>query len=163
MTPDKIKLKIEGAISLIDLKSLLKAQGEYFLDDGFSHKLIHIKTNEDLNDSLYTKAICIFASNFMENKCLEKFQKDHTDDLCSFIKNLRDISEIAVLHGKLFEMWSHAKICKEKTFQDFSNIKDINIREGIYYQPVTKNYQSIDSYIHPNQLLQITIADRHRV
>jgi len=47
--------------------------------------------------------------------------------------------------------------------EDFSNIKDVNIREGIYYQPVAKNYQSIDSYIHPNQLLQITIADRHGV
>ncbi|RIA94319.1 hypothetical protein C1645_734897 [Glomus cerebriforme] len=45
--------------------------------------------------------------------------------------------------------------------EDFNNIKNINIRKGIYYQPVAKNYQSIDSYIHPNQLLQITIANRH--
>jgi hypothetical protein len=37
--------------------------------------------------------------------------------------------------------------------EDFTSIKDVYIRERIYYQPVAKNYQSIDnSYIYPNQL-----------
>jgi len=187
MTPDKIKLRIEGALSLIDLKGLLRAQGEHFSGDGFSHKLIHIKTNEDIRDNPYTKAICTFASDFVENKCLEKFHKDHIDDLRSFIENSRDIAEMAVLRGKMFEMWSHAKICKGGEFlvrrlqekgqqpneenvifedlvkENFDNINDIDINEGIYYQPVSKNYMSIDSYIHPNKLFQITIADKHGV
>jgi hypothetical protein len=47
--------------------------------------------------------------------------------------------------------------------ENFDNINDIDINEGIYYQPVSKNYMSIDSYIHPNKLFQITIADKHGV
>ena len=187
MTQDKIKLRIEGALSLIDLKSLLRAQGEHFSGDGFSYKLIHIKTNENIRDNPYTKAICTFASDFVENKCLEKFHKDHIDDLRSFIENSRDIAEMAVLRGRMFEMWSHAKICKGGEFlvrhlpergqqsneekvifedlvkENFNDINSINISERIYYQPVAKKCQSIDSYIHPNNLFQITIADRHGV
>ncbi|RGB24662.1 hypothetical protein C1646_594662, partial [Rhizophagus diaphanus] len=186
MTLDKIKLGIEGVLSLIDLKSLLRAQGEHFSGDRFSHKLIHIKTNENTTENPYTKAICTFASNFVENKCLGKIHKDHIDDLCTFIENSRDISEIAVLREKVFEMWSHSKICKGGEFlvrllekgqqvdeeyvifedlvkENFDNINDIDINKGIYYQPISKNYMSIDSYIHPNKLFQITIADKHGV
>ncbi|RGB37227.1 hypothetical protein C1646_813499 [Rhizophagus diaphanus] len=115
MTPDKIRLRIDRALSLIDLKSLLRAQGEHFSGDGFSHELIHIKTNEDINNS-YTKAICTFASDFVKNKCLEKFHKDHIDDLRSFIEYSRDISVMAVLRGEMVEIWSHAKICKGGEF-----------------------------------------------
>jgi hypothetical protein len=83
--------------------------------------------------------------------------------------------------------WSHAKICKEGIFRvrnlpeksqpsnevnvtfealskvSFNNIEDVEISKGMYYQLLAKNYQSIDNYIHPNILFQITVAERHRV
>ncbi|CAI2171110.1 11093_t:CDS:2 [Funneliformis geosporum] len=120
--------------------------GELISGDEFSYKLIHIKSDNESGTSIsYTKAKCVFASKF-------------------------NIAEMSVLREKMFEMCSHAKICKGGIFQvrelqqsneetvtfenlvkeKFTNIKDADIKEKIYYQPVAKNYQSIDSYIHPN-------------
>ncbi|CAB4376823.1 unnamed protein product [Rhizophagus irregularis] len=185
MTSNDIKLIIRGAISDNNLRSMLRSQGELFSGDEFSHKLIHIKSDNETGIP-YTKAECVFTSQFVEDECLRRFQKNHIEDLRAFIEDSKNIAEMSVLRGKMFEMWSHAKICKGGIFQvrnlenglqfneesvtfenltkvDFSDIKDVNIRPGVYYQPVAKNYQSIDSYIHPNNLFQITIADRHGV
>ncbi|RGB21947.1 hypothetical protein C1646_678189 [Rhizophagus diaphanus] len=163
MTSNDIKLIIGGAISDNNLRSMLRSQGELFSGDEFSHKLIHIKSDNKA-EIPYTKAECVFASQFVEDECLRRFQKNHIEDLRAFIEDSKNIAEMSVLRGKMFEMWSHAKICKGGDIsKEFSDIKDVNIRPGVYYQPFAKNYQSIDSFMHPNFLFQITIADRHGV
>ncbi|CAI2178770.1 13196_t:CDS:2, partial [Funneliformis geosporum] len=136
---------------------MLRSQGELISGDEFSHKLIHIKSDNKSGTGIpYTKAKCVFASKFVENECLWRFQKNHIEDLRAFIENSKNIAEMSQSNE---ETVTFENLVKE----EFTNIKDVNIREKIYYQPVAKNYQSIDSYIHPNQLLQITIFDRHGV
>ena len=58
-------------------KKVLESQGESFSGDEFSYKLIHIKplntmkkieADKDLS-KLYTKAICVFASEYVKEKC----------------------------------------------------------------------------------------------
>ena len=48
---------------------------------------------------------------------LTEISKNYIEDLCAFIENSKNITEMSVLYKKMFKMWSHAKICKEGIFQ----------------------------------------------
>ena len=60
-----------------------------------------------------------------ESKSIEKLENylsgigmstNKSQIIGNFIENSRDIAEMAVLHEKMFEMWSHAKISKGGNF-----------------------------------------------
>jgi hypothetical protein len=103
MSLSTIEKTLKNAILNINLKNVIRSMSKDLSGDDFSHKVIHMDIQPG-NDGLYTKNICRFASEFVENGCLKKFQKDHIEDLRSFIENSKDIEEMAVLRGKMFEL-----------------------------------------------------------
>ncbi|KAF0429612.1 crinkler family protein [Gigaspora margarita] len=151
---EDIKQTIDGASTTINPR-LVEFQGRPFLGDEFMHKLIHIHTNlpSDFEETTnpYTDAICFFASQYVADKCFDKLKQHHRAALYLFIESAKDISEMGGLRGQLFEIISHAIICKE--------IK----KDEKYYWPTSKNFESIDSYVHPNKLFQVIIAKRHGI
>jgi hypothetical protein len=74
MTLSEIEKILKIAILDINLKNVIRSVGEDFSGDYFSHKVIHMDIQLG-NDGPYTKNICRFASEFMENGCLKKSKK----------------------------------------------------------------------------------------
>src|SRR5438045_9420011 len=87
------------------------------------------------------------------------------------------------LRGQLFEMICHVilRSCKDFPVRELPNghvetknfgilgeefydtVPEINGNENCYYRPYSKTSKSVDSYIHSNQLLQITVAEKHGI
>ena len=188
MTLEDIRDNIESAITSIDAK-ILDYQGQVVRGEELTHRLVHIHTNlppadnEDPDSDPYTKSICYFASEYVANLCLEKLKKDDNEKLRKFMNNARDISEMGSLRGQLFEMICHVILRSGKDFpvrelpngrvetknfgileeEFYDKVPEINGIENCYYRPYSKTSKSVDSYIHSNQLLQITVAKKHGI
>lgn len=99
------------------------------------------------------------------------------------MNNAQDISEMGSLRGQLFEMICHVILRSGKDFsvrelpngrvetknfgileeEFYDKVPEINRNENCYYRPYSKTSKSVDSYIHSNQLLQITVAKKHGI
>ncbi|RIB26927.1 hypothetical protein C2G38_2063535 [Gigaspora rosea] len=186
-TLEEIKQIIDSAATSINPR-LIEFQGRSFLVNEITHELIHIHTNlpSDFEETLnpYSDAICFFASQYVADICLDRLKQHHREALYIFIESARDISEMGGLRGQLFEMISHAIICKggnflvrklldKGSYEEVHNFKPLEEKffdfveeikkDEKYYRPTSKNFESIDSYIHPNKLFQVTIAKRHGI
>ncbi|CAG8441789.1 14959_t:CDS:2 [Cetraspora pellucida] len=188
MPLEEIKQTIDSASTSINPR-LIEFQGRPILGDELTHKLIHIHTNlpsdyGEIRDP-YKDAICLFASQYVTDKCLDRLKQYHREALYTFIESAKDISEMRGLRGQLFETISHAIICKGGSFrvrklldkgssyeeihsfkpleENFFNCVEEIKKDEKYYRPTSKNFESIDSYVHPNKLFQITIAKRHSI
>ncbi|CAG8791798.1 25152_t:CDS:1, partial [Racocetra persica] len=185
---EKIKNIIDKASTSINPR-IIEYQGQPLIGDELTHKLIHIHTNlpsdyEETTDP-YTDAICFFASQYVADKCLDKLKQHHREALHIFIESAKDISEMGGLRGQLFEMISHAIVRKGGNFRVrklldkgssyeeihsfkpleekfFDCVEEIK-KDEKYYRPTSKNFESIDSYVHPNKLFQVTVAKRHSI
>ncbi|PKC75315.1 hypothetical protein RhiirA1_528911 [Rhizophagus irregularis] len=120
---------IERAVTSIDSK-ILDYQGKTVNGDELTHKLIHIHTNlpSDDEEDPYTDSIYYFASEHVANFCLEKLKKDNNKELCKFMNNAKDISEMGSLRGQLFEM-----ICHVILRNGHVETKNFGILEEDYY------------------------------
>lgn len=54
---------------------------------------------------------------------------------------------------------------EEKIFWSINEIKDDIQQQGPtkYYRPVSDTFESIDSYVYPNEMFQVTVSRRHGV
>ncbi|CAG8729041.1 19879_t:CDS:2 [Dentiscutata erythropus] len=163
MSLEEIKTTIDSAFMFIDSR-ILEYPSLSLLGNNDYNKLIHIHANFPSNyvevTNPYINAICFFASKYMADKCLDKLKHYNRETVCNFIENTKYILEMGDLHEQLFEMISHANIYEEENF--FDCVEEIKKDEN-YYWPTSKNFESIDSYIHPNKLFQVTVAKRHSI
>ena len=186
MTLEDIRDNIESAITSIDAK-ILDYQGQIVKGEELTHRLIHIHTNlpsaDNSDPDPYTKSICYFASEKVANLCFEKLKKVNNEKLRTFMENAKEISEMGSLRGQLFEMICHVILRSGKDFpvrelpnghvetknfgileeEFYDKVPEINGIENCYYRPYSKTSKSVDSYIHSNQLLQITVAKKHGI
>jgi hypothetical protein len=180
---ESFKEEIEKEIPKIDAK-ILEYHGEFFAGDEVTHKLAHIYTNDDDADNPYSKSICFFASDYITNLVFEKLKEKETNMLIKFVENAKDIKELKGFLGQIFELITHVILRQGRDFmirkldepshkeayhnfgileeKFYDKVEEIN-ESGKYYRPSAKNAESIDSYIHPNTLIQITTAKRHGI
>jgi hypothetical protein len=102
MNSENIRRMIGSASESID--SCIDYQAKLFFGHEFSHKIIHIHTNLEDTKNPYTDSICLFASKFAGEKCMEHLKKHSKEKLRTFIENARNIKEMGALRGQLFEM-----------------------------------------------------------
>jgi hypothetical protein len=185
MSLEDIEMTTNKAIKTVK-SEILYHQGQILAGDEFTHKLIHIHTNiEQMGKfSPYTTSTCFFASKYVADKCLGQLQLSHKKELFDFINNAKDITQLGGFRGTLFEMVAHTIIRQGGDFhvreltddgtgtegfhkfdfleeKFFSNVKEI-VKEK-YCRPTSKTFESIDSYVHPNNLFQITISRKHSI
>jgi hypothetical protein len=182
ISSESIKADIEKAITSIDGK-ILEYQGEPLTGDEMTHKLAHIYTNDETTDNPYTESICHFASEYIANLVFNKLKEKETKTLIKFVENAKDIKELKGFIGQIFELITHVILREGVDFtirrldqpshrdvhnfgileeKVYDKVEEINA-SGKYYRPSAKNAESIDSYIHPNTLIQITTAKRHEI
>ncbi|CAG8453147.1 13333_t:CDS:2 [Funneliformis caledonium] len=93
------------------------------------------------------------------------------------------MKEMGSLCRQLFEMLCHVILRSSKDFlvcellnvrvktknfrileeEFYDKVPEINGNENCYYRLYSKTSKSVDSYIHSNQLLQITVAKKHEI
>ena len=190
MDSEKIRKMIVSASESID-SCILDYQAKLFFGHEFSHKIIHIHTNLEDTENPYTDSICLFASKFAGNKCIDHLKRHNKEKLRTFILSARNIKEMGALRGQLFELLSHEILCRggrfltrkltdrgtepavlkefesdleERIFWSVDEIKhDIQQGRKNYYRPNSDTFESIDSYIYPNKMFQITVSRGHDV
>ncbi|CAG8673861.1 1455_t:CDS:2, partial [Funneliformis caledonium] len=190
MSYKKIYKMIVSASESFD-QNILDYQAKLFIGHEFSHKIIHIHTNSEETKDPYTDAFCLFASKYAASKCLDHLKKHNKEKLRTFIDSARNIKEMSALQGQLFELLSHEILrwggkflvrkltergAEPEEFEEFeSDLKEIffwsideitgDIQQGQknYYRPDSDTFESIDSYVYPNKMFQITVSRRHGV
>ncbi|CAG8676130.1 16323_t:CDS:2 [Funneliformis mosseae] len=192
MSCEKIRNMIVSASASQSIDScIIDSQAKLFFGHEFSHKIIQIHTNLEDTENPYTDSICLFASKFAGNKCLDQLKKHKKEELRTFIESARNMKEMSALRGQLFELISHeilrrggkfsvrkltTKGTEPKVFEEFDSdleekffwsideIKD-DIQKGQknYYRPNSDTFESIDSYVYPNKMFQVTVSRRHGV
>jgi hypothetical protein len=188
---ENIKNMIDSAIASVSIvQCILECQGKRFFGHEFSHKIINIHTTLENTEDPYTESICYFSSKYTTGKCLVELKKHNKENLRTFIESARDIKEMGSLRGQLFEMLSHEILCRggnflvrkltkngtgsEETRVFESNLEEIffwsinEVEDDIqqqgptkYYRPVSDTFESIDSYVYPNEMFQVTISRSH--
>jgi len=192
MSYEKIRKMIVSASQSID-SCIIDSQAKLFFGHEFSHKIIQIHTNLEDTENPYTDSFCLFASKFAGNKCLEHLKEHNKEKLRTFIESARNMKEVSALRGQLFELISHEILrrggsflvrkltdkdkgpepevfkefelnLEEKFFWAIDDIKD-DIQQGRknYYRPNSDTFESIDSYVYPNKMFQVTVSKRHGV
>ncbi|CAB4417411.1 unnamed protein product [Rhizophagus irregularis] len=166
---------IDSASKSID-SCILDYQAKlFFFGHEFSHKIIHIHTNLEDTEDPYTDHIYRFASKFAGNLCIDHLKKHNKEKLSTFILNARNLKEMCgggrFLTRKLTDRGTEPEVfkefepdLKERIFWSVDEIKyDIQQRQKNYYRPNSGTFESIDSYIYPNKMFQITVSRRHNV
>jgi len=125
-----------------------------------------------------------FASRFVEEGVMERIQSSTWDHLFGFVKDTKSLGEAASFRGVLFERVAHYKLQQGGTFQTrrlndnisenlvigplekkiFKKAEDINnpnLTANHYFLPESSNFESVDSVVKPDMLLQMTVSLSH--
>ena len=94
-----------------NIKMLLECVGETDVpDDKTSYKLVHLVAAED-----YLSCHLEFASSYVKDKLLSRYEDTVTSSLRAFVGSSRDPTE-AQSRGEIFESWGHRCIVRGGTF-----------------------------------------------
>ncbi|KAJ3078578.1 hypothetical protein HK100_010671 [Physocladia obscura] len=177
--------KLESAIISVDLDAVVKCIGNPEGSDQVVHRLVHIHVADDFKSKVYC-----FASNFVAEQIYSQLFLTKRQQLIQFIAVSEGVGETGVLRGTLFERHAHDIIagggtfgCRqlfEKTTKVtalnadnkqitiphlntllFADEQQVQASSGMYYRPHVNNYESVDSFIKPNLLFQMTSAKKH--
>ncbi|CAG8650140.1 3537_t:CDS:2 [Funneliformis caledonium] len=200
-----INQEMEGAIRICDLDMIVKIIGDVVdpkLD--FNNKVVHIYTNvpdeepdymdnntmdvcKELDVSSfppYTQQLVLFASTYVSEKIINRYEEEKRDQLYSFLSASKDQMGYETLRGNIFEAVAHRILRTGGVFETrcleyendeikmekfprlenkiFQSIDEINTHNE-YYQPQQKNFTSVDSLVLPNMLFQMTINQDHGI
>ena len=179
------QVKLDNAITAVDLDLLFKAIGNPEASDTAAHRLIHINVAEDFCTIHY-----LFASEYVADQVYLQLYQKKREQLIQFLAVSQGVGDVGVLRGILFERHAHTVIQNGGSFQvrqlvnNGSDIACHNIRipkcvlhlfdndgemteqqvadRWVYERPKINNYESVDSFIRKGPFLfQMTGARYH--
>ncbi|RHZ89298.1 hypothetical protein Glove_16g200 [Diversispora epigaea] len=176
---------LEEAIVKNSDKRIFKFVGETDSSDDMSHMLLHIHTNipDKVNDirTSYIEKFLLFASEYVSKRVIDALIENHRKDLERFVISSSSINEFGALRGYVFEDIAHRILQKGGRFnirlldsdstsstiefpkRDKLVFNKINeIKEGMYCQPKSKNFGSIDAIVAPDILFQMTVSSNQK-
>jgi len=173
--------KLNQAFDKDTVKSVTSCIGKIGAGDNITHRLVHIHVEN------FVKMYYVFASAYVADKVIDHFIGDNYEELLLFILSSNDESDYAALRGYLFERIAHSILSQGGVFSTRELIpgsKDIGPQRSLelkktqrfrfnthqtipnngdfYYHPDSPTFPSIDSFIQPNLLFQMTISLKHR-
>ena len=166
------------ALDISNIDSVFDSFGKSGAKADASSRLIHRSVTNDFHSGPY-----IFASPYVVDEVYRRvFAKDR-GNLIRFLSATEGIGETGQLRGSLFEKHAHSILSSGgsftirnlqanqeselilpsnlTTFLYSSNNSDFQKATNCYLSPVSKNFESIDSFIKPNLLFQMTGAKKH--
>jgi hypothetical protein len=176
LDPNQQKLLIQ-AFDESNIDTVVKSFGQHGVNVDASSRLIHKSVTDGYNCGPYE-----FASAYVVN---EMYNRVYLNDQCllmRFFSSSQGNSETGQLRGTLFERHAHTVVGKGGLFKIrdlqtgqestlpistdlttflFSEQSQIQNEENRYFRPSNKRFESVDSFIKPNILFQMTGAKNH--
>jgi hypothetical protein len=169
--------RLKEALDISNIDSVLQSFGSSGADADASSRLIHRSVRDGFHSGPYQ-----FASAYVVDEIYSRVYAQDRDHLIRFLSASQEIGDIGQLRGKLFEKHAHTVLANGGVF----NIRDLRTKEvstlrlpdlttflyssndtafqaaqNRYFRPVSKIFESVDSFIKPNLLFQMTAAKDH--
>jgi hypothetical protein len=169
---------LNEALDISNIDSVLESFGGSGAKADASSRLIHRSVRDGFHGGPYQ-----FASAFVVDEIYSRVYNKDRNHLLRFLSATEGIGETGQLRGTLFEKHAHAIISKGGKFK----IRDLQTAQkgtlelpldqaiflysssdskfqntnNSYFRPVSKIFESVDSFIKPNLLFQMTGAKDH--
>jgi DNA polymerase III delta prime subunit len=152
-----------------------------------SHRLLHLDGSQS-DSPPFGKGREKYASSYVVTMIIERYKNDRRKSIVQWIEETSTIGITGGLRGNLFEEIAHPILMKGGNFhcrllidQGVNKIKEIPStklncvkdlsssdleKEGIYYKPISKNFECIDSWIvidGETWGFQFTVSPKHRI
>ena len=165
------------AIGESNIYSILQSIGGSGKKAEASSRLIHSLVTEDFHSGPY-----VFASEYVATKIYEHAYKNAREKLIRFISASDRMDPYGQLRGTMFENFAHTVLARGGSFKvrdlqtneestlelpgdlkffKYSSNDDIQAARNHYFIPASKTFKSVDSFIKPNLLFQMTCAENH--
>ncbi|KAJ1547754.1 hypothetical protein HK096_000228 [Nowakowskiella sp. JEL0078] len=177
---DREQSLLQSAISSVDLNILIHSIGNPEAPEMAAHRLVHMIVDKNFTLTSYR-----FASEFVIENVYQNLLSQSRQQLIQFLAASHGIDSFAVLRGTLFERHAHTVIRNGGTFRIrqlkaeksvvlestltlpqlpvfvFDTDSQILTTMNSYLLPKHNNFESVDSFIKPNLLFQMTSAKKH--
>jgi len=168
---------LTNAIRESNIYSILQSIGGSGKKAEASSRLIHSLVTEDFHSGPY-----VFASEYVATEIYEHAYKDAREKLIRFISASDRMDPYGQLRGTMFENFAHTVLARGGSFKvrdlqtneestlelpgdlkffKYSSNDDIQAARNHYFIPASKTFKSVDSFIKPNLLFQMTCAENH--
>jgi hypothetical protein len=176
--------ELDAAVDAVDLNLLLNAIGNAQAANDASHRLVHM----DVEDDFITRSYRL-GSTYLSDKVYAKLFDKKRAELMDFLATSQGVGDVAVLRGILFERHAHRIISNGGEFQIrelhdsdpnpedshmpmtqvFPRLEQLVFEEDAqvqastdrYFRPRIDNYKSVDAFVKPAFLFQMTCAKTH--
>ncbi|EGF79877.1 hypothetical protein BATDEDRAFT_25351 [Batrachochytrium dendrobatidis JAM81] len=168
---------LDKALNISNIDSVVKSFGKYGENLDASSCLIHISVKDGFHSGPYQ-----FASDYVVDEIYNRVYVRDRDHLIRFVSVTREIGETGQLNRVLFEKHAHTVIAKGGSFKIrdlrtklestlqlpmdlttllLSNNSQVQDATNCYFRPISNTFESVDSFIKPNLLFQMTGAKDH--
>ncbi|KAL5037039.1 hypothetical protein RTP6_7766 [Batrachochytrium dendrobatidis] len=168
---------LDKALEVSNIDSVVESFGKSDTAADASSRLIHISVKDDFHSGPY-----LFASDYVADKIYSRVYEKNRNNLIKFLSAAEEIGETGQLRGILFEKYAHTVIAKGGSFKIrdlrtgsestlqlpmdlstllFSNNSQVQDATNCYFRPISNTFESVDSFIKPNLLFQMTCAKDH--
>ena len=176
LDPDQQAL-LNVALDISNIDSVVESLGRSGEKADASSRLIHRSVMDGFHSGPYE-----FASAYVVDEIYNRVYAKDRSHLIRFLSATEGIGETGQLRGILFEKHAHTVIVKGGLFKIrdlhtkmvstlklpndltsflFSNNSQIENATNCYFRPVSKIFESVDSFIKPDLLFQMTGAKNH--
>ncbi|KAJ3307751.1 hypothetical protein HDV04_002613 [Boothiomyces sp. JEL0838] len=177
-TEDAQQSLLEHALDRSNVNSVLESIGRSDEKGEVSSRLIHLSVTDDFQSGPY-----LFASTYVADEMYTRAYGNNRNLLIRFLSASEGIGDTGQLRGVLFERHAHEILSKGgqfrtrnlqngqetqlhlpnnlTTFLYSMNNPDFQAATNCYFHPRSKSFESVDSFIKPNLLFQMTIAKDH--
>jgi hypothetical protein len=175
--PDQQAL-LNEALDISNIDSVVESFGGSGQKADASSRLIHRSVIDGFHGGPYQ-----FASAYVVDQIYNRVYAKDRNHLIRFLSASQGIGNTGQLRGVLFEKYAHTVIAKGGSFK----IRDLNTNEestlhlpiglstsffsnnpqvqdlatNCYFRPISETFESVDSFIKPNLLFQMTGAKNH--
>jgi len=179
--PEQHEQNLADAIATVDLGTCIKSIGQTDSHQEISHYLVQIVPSTN-----YRSRTISFLSPEVGDTVSKMFLNRNHAELVNFLKTSMTpgFGALATYRGFLYEAWIHNVICKGGKFTvcgpigspheceveltipccEKQRVQDwVTPKPNTYYQPISKVYGGVDSWIPGIGLFQITTAESHEI
>jgi hypothetical protein len=169
--------------SVLHLYNLDLRQPEFsLLSESIPHRVMHLCVAPPY--SLASKRIKL-ASQWVADEVARGLLSQERAGVLDFLRHAVGERHFASVRGQLFESFCHNVFSNRGDFEARSlqtqgsrmtmhlsrcsrassdRVEDVDLtKAGLYYQPKSKSFPSVDSLASPNMLFQITVSENHSV
>jgi hypothetical protein len=177
-TDEEQQARLNEALDVSNIDAVVQSFGGSGEKADASSRLIHRSVKDGFHSGTFQ-----FASDYVVDEIYNRVAVINREHLISFLSATQGIGETGQLRGILFEKHAHTVLANGGTFtmRDLKTKQETTLllpndlttfmyssndavfqdAQNCYFRPVSKIFESVDSFIKPNLLFQMTSANDH--